>query len=175
MQVSLKGAHMAKAKWRSYEEVATFLLNECASHLGLERVEGKQDLHGTTGNEYAIDGKGVREGSEAFVIIECRRHTKSRQKQEHLAALAYRIKDTGTDGGIIVTPLPLQKGAARIAAREGITPVILNANATRHEYVLSFLSKLFAGVRDTARLTETVVVVETNGETGRIRTFGDGT
>lgn len=33
-------------RWKSYEEVATYLLNQFAEHFGLERVEAKQDVVG---------------------------------------------------------------------------------------------------------------------------------
>jgi hypothetical protein len=82
--------------------VATYLLNQCAREFGLSKVERKQKvlgLHSQT--EWEIDAKGVREGSEGFVIIECRRYTTSRQNQDRIGSLAYRILDTGAQGGII--------------------------------------------------------------------------
>jgi len=165
---------MTESRWQSYEEVATFLLNELASELGLDRVEGKQRLPGLrSGTSWVIDGKGVRAGNEALIIVECRRHTTSRQKQEHLGALSYRILDTGAAGGIIVTPLGLQDGAAKIASAEGITPVLLSADATRTDYILGFLKKLFAGVSDRVTVTEKVLVVERNVHTGRTVRIGD--
>ena len=63
--------------------VAAFLLNEFADHLGLERVEGKQDVPGqVSGTTWEIDGKGLKADGEAFIIIECRRYTDSRPNQE---------------------------------------------------------------------------------------------
>lgn len=47
--------------WRTYEEVAVYLLNQFADALGLERVEGKQKIGGNiTTAEWEIDGKGVK-------------------------------------------------------------------------------------------------------------------
>jgi hypothetical protein len=69
-------------KWQSYEEVATYLLNQCAQEFGLSKVEGKQTIPGLRSDtEWEIDAKGVKEGNEGFVIIECRRYTTSRQSQ----------------------------------------------------------------------------------------------
>ena len=117
--------------FETYEQVAAFLLNEFADHLGLERVEGKQDVPGlVSGTTWEIDGKGLKADGEAFIIIECRRYTDSRPNQEALGALAYRIRDTGAAGGIIVTPLGIQEGAAKIACAEGIVSVRLDPTST---------------------------------------------
>ena len=61
--------------WKTYEEVAAYLLNQFASEFGLERVEGKQLVPGQrSGTKYKIDAKGVVDGGEAFIIVECRRY-----------------------------------------------------------------------------------------------------
>jgi hypothetical protein len=57
--------------WRSYEDVAVYLLDQIASKLDLDRVEDKQKVIGKrSGTEREIDGKGVKVGNEGFVIIE---------------------------------------------------------------------------------------------------------
>jgi len=146
--------------WKSYEEVATYLLNNFANYFGLTRVEGKQKLPGMrSGTSYEIDAKGIRYGqNEGFIIVECRRYTNSRQNQENIGALAYRIIDTGAAGGIIVSPLGLQKGAAKVADNEHIIEVCLNATCTSEEFVMKFLDKLMIGIRDGVTLGETIVV-----------------
>jgi hypothetical protein len=106
--------------WRSYEEVAQHLLGQIAEQFGLGRVEGKQIVSGTSGASWEIDAKGVAQTGEGFVIIECRRHTKQGVSQEQIGGLAFRIQDTGAEGGIIVSPLPLQSGAKLVAESEGI-------------------------------------------------------
>ena len=158
---------MTDHKWKSYQEVAAHLLNQMAAHFDLERVEGTQDLAGLrSGTSYTIDAKGVRVGSEAFVLIECRCYTTSKQKQEHLAALAYRIIDTGAAGGIIVSPLGLQEGATRIADAEHIISVQLSEDSTTTEYVLAFLNKLVAAVTDDAHVEDSAVAVLRDVVTG---------
>ena len=136
-----------KQKWRTYEEVAKYLLNRFANQFGLTEVEGKQEIAGfRSGTTWKIDAKGVREGNEGFVIVECRRYMTSKQSQEKLASLAYRILDTGADGGIIVSPLGIQQSAAKIAGSENILNVRIDANSTPSEFVMHFLNKLMVGV-----------------------------
>jgi len=146
--------------WQSYQEVAAYLLNHFAKEFGLTRVEGKQTVHGfKSGTDWEIDAKGVREGpNQGFVIIECRRYTSSRQNQEKLGSLAYRILDTGASGGVIVSVLGLQEGAAKIRAAEDIIDVQLNANCTPDEFALKFLNRLMIGVKETAKLGEAAVL-----------------
>ena len=139
--------------WKSYEEVSAYLLDRCASEFSFARVEGKQKVNGyRSGTEWEIDAKGVREGDEGFVIIECRRRTKSKQKQEDVGALAYRISDTGASGGIIVSPLGLQEGAKKVAQAENIIEVQLDPNSTPQEFSMRFLNKLMVGIHENIAL-----------------------
>lgn len=145
--------------WRSYEEVATYLLAQNAKEFGLERVEGKQIIQGQrSGTSWEIEEKGIREGNEGFIIIECRRYTASKQTQEKLGGLAYRIIDTGAAGGIIVSPLGIQEGAAKIAASENIINVQLDANSTATDFVMKFLNKVMVGLSDRVVLSDVVSI-----------------
>ncbi|WP_417915997.1 restriction endonuclease [Candidatus Electronema sp. JC] len=135
-----------KKSWQTYEEVVTYLLNKFAEHFGLECVEGKQHVPGTCGTDWEIDAKGVAKNGDGFLIVECRRYTTSRLDQESVAGLAFRIQDTGAQGGFVVTPLDLQEGAKKVAAHENIHHVILDPNSTTNQYVLRFLKKVFVGV-----------------------------
>lgn len=129
-----------------YEQVAAFLLNEFAAHFGLERVEGKQIVQGSrSGTNWEIDGKGIRSPDDAIIIVECRRYQASRPSQEQLAAIAYRIEDIGAVGGIIVTPIGIQKGAKKVALAEKIISVHLDSESTTSDYVLQFLKKVMIG------------------------------
>jgi hypothetical protein len=151
-------------KWETYEEVAVFLLNQLATTLGLEYVEGKQEVRGNrSGTTWEIDGKGVKTEGEGFVIIECRRYTKSKQNQEQVAAVAYRIQDTGAKGGIIVSPLGIQEGAAKVANSENIQTVHMDENSTRTEYVFGFLNRVFIGLSDTIQVTDELIVEKIEG------------
>lgn len=145
--------------WKSYEEVAAYLLDQNAHEFGLKRVEGKQTIHGRrSGTSWKIDAKGIREGNEGFVIIECKRYTTSKLNQEKLGGLAWRIKDTGTDGGIIVSPLGIQKGAAKIATSENILNVQLDANSTPTVFAMKFLNKLMIGIEERVRLGDSASI-----------------
>ena len=146
-------------KWESYEQVATYLLNQFASEFGLERVEGKQNVVGLrSGTPWEIDAKGFRHGGSGFVIVECRRYTTSKQNQGKVGGLAYTIIDTGAEGGIIVSPLGLQEGAERVAVAENIVNVQLNEDSTQHEYLLRFLSKIMIGRQDTISFKDSLEI-----------------
>ena len=137
---------MTSKEWRTYEEVAQYLLGQFADHFGLGHVEGKQLVPGASGTNWEIDAKGVKSDGGGIVLIECRRHTTSKLSQEQLAGIAYRINDTGAQGGITVSPLDLQRGAKQVAAHENIVHVILDPKSTTMEYVMKFLDKLFVGL-----------------------------
>ena len=138
---------MHSSKWQCYEQVAAYLLNQFADTFGLKTVEGKQKVAGLrSGTNWEIDAKGFYQDGSGFVIVECRRYTKSKQNQERVGSLAYRISDTGAKGGIIVSPLGLQEGAERVAKAENILNVQLHEGSTRTEYVLRFLNQIMVGV-----------------------------
>ncbi len=137
---------MASKEWRTYEEVAEYLLEQFASHFGLGHVEGKQVVPEASGTSWEIDAKGIKADGGGIVLIECRRHTRSKLSQEQLSGLAFRIIDTGAQGGITVSPLDLQKGAKLVAANANIVHVILDPKSTTTEYVMKFLNNVFVGL-----------------------------
>lgn len=137
-------------KWKSYEEVSSYLLNQFAHKFDLSFFEDKQKIKGKrSGCEWEIDAKGVNEGSNIFLVVECRRYTNSRQSQEKIGALAYKIMDTGASGGIIVSPLGIQKGGKKIAQSENVIDVILDENSTTENYIMRFLNETIVGITDT--------------------------
>ncbi|WP_417762793.1 restriction endonuclease [Shewanella sp.] len=140
---------MSQAQWETYEEVAVYLLNQFSENFELEGFSGKETISGNrSGTSWEIDGKGFSEGNDRFVIVECRRYTTSRQSQEKIGALAYRIIDAGASGGIIVSPLGLQSGAEKVAQAENITSVKLTPESTTQEYMLEFLNNICIGIVD---------------------------
>lgn len=90
--------------------------------------------------------RGVLKTGEGFFIIECRRKPKRRLPQAHVGGLAFRIKDTGAAGGIIVSPLLLQRGARLVAASEVIHKVELSPESTTTDFVFRFLEHTLHGV-----------------------------
>lgn len=146
---------MTNARWKDYEAVAAHLLNQFSEHFNLARVEGKQVVHGNrSSTNWTIDAKGVVEGSDAFVIVECRRHTTSKQDQEQLAGLAYRIMDTEAEGGILVSPMGFQSGAAKVANSERIVYVELHPDSTVEEFSMRFLNQLFLGMHERCSVSD---------------------
>ena len=133
--------------WERYEQTAQYLLNEFATHFGLGSVEGKQIVPGESGTRWEIDAKGVKDGGEVFLIVECRRR-QSRLPQKEVAALLYSIKDTGAQGGILVTPAKLQRGAQKIVEHESIYHVVLDQESTTENYVIAFLDKVIMGFHE---------------------------
>lgn len=149
------GVVMTDKAWRTYEEVATYLLDINAKEFGLNRVEAKQSLSGKrSGTSWVVDAKGINENGTGIVIVECRRYTMSRQNQEKMGALAYRIIDTGASGGIIVSPMGLQPGAEKVASSEGILEVMLDADSTPQEFAMRFLNKLMVGIQETISVSD---------------------
>ena len=137
---------MAIRKWEKYEEVAAYLLNQFAQQFGVGKFEGKQIVAGESGTEWEIDAKGCTSGGSSFIVVECKRHTKTGISQAITAGLAWSIEDTGATGGILVSPIGLQEGAKKVATKSGIIEVILNQDSTTTDYVLKFLNKVCMGV-----------------------------
>ena len=144
---------LATKKWKSYEDVAQYLLNQFAEYFGLGTVEGKRIIPGQSGTNWKIDAKGLKTDGGGFLIIECRRYTTSRLSQESIGAIAYRIKDTGAEGGIVVSPFEFQKGAKKVAKHEGMQHVVLDPKSTTTDYMLKFLNKIFLGISETVTVS----------------------
>jgi hypothetical protein len=137
---------MSDQTWKTYEEVATYLLNQFATQFGVGRFDGKQLVAGESGTRWEIDAKGFTEDESHFIIVECKRYTHRGVPQDIVAALAWRIRDTGAAGGILVSPVGLQSGARLVAEKTGIIEVKMTSNSTTTDYVLSFLNRVCAGV-----------------------------
>jgi hypothetical protein len=163
----------SRKRWLEYERAAADILHRLREQFGFSAVERKQSVPGlVSGTNWVLDAKGVTEESDAFVIIECRRYTTSKLKQEDLGALAFRIQDTGAERGIVISPLGLQEGAQRVAASANILSVELNADATPQEFALSFLGNLFVGLRGVearGEVGDVTVVIENNNSAGKNR------
>jgi hypothetical protein len=145
---------MTEKRWETYEQVAQYLLDKFCDKFGLERVEGKQKLRGTSGTNWEIDAKGIRQGGMGFLIVECRRYTTSKLVQKDVGSLCWSITETGANGGIIVSPFDLQKGAKMVASAANVKHVTLDPGSTTKEYVMRFLDDIFAGLHDTLTPTD---------------------
>lgn len=144
--------------WETYENVARYVLLQIGKRFGLAHVEGKQKLAGRkSGTYWEIDAKGICEGNGAILLVECRRYERP-LNQEAVAAVAYRIEDTGADAGIIVSPFPLQKGAAKVAAASRIEHVQLRPESTREQWIAQIGKVVHIGYTMTMRSTVSVEV-----------------
>lgn len=142
--------------WFIYEKAARRVLTDLRQDLGISAVEGKQSLDGLSGTTWELDARAWREGSDGFLVVEVRRHTTAGLKQEDLASVAYRIKDVGGSGGIVVSPLPLQKGARIVAVSADISHVVLSPESTTESYLAEFMGRRFVGasVNDSIQVTD---------------------
>lgn len=156
----------SRQSWKSYEDAARYFLNHFRHEFGLERVDPKQRIAGRSGTFWEIDAKGIREGDNAAImLVECRQHRSKRLNQEAIGGLAYRIIDTGALGGIVVSPLPLQDGAKKVADAGNIVHVQLGPDSTPESFVISFFNKIFVGIADRVTISDHVsaVLVDKDG------------
>lgn len=149
---------MHEKRWETYEEVATFLLNRLSEHFGVGRFEGKQIVSGSSGTMWEIDAKGCSDGGGRLIVVECKRHISKGVNQAIAGALAWTMHEVGADGGILVSPLGLQEGAKRVAAKAKIIEVVLDQNSTTTDYMLSFLNQIHVGFSETAQIRDHWVV-----------------
>ena len=149
---------MTEKRWKTYEEVAAYLLNQFAEHFGVGRFEGKQVVPGASGTDWELDAKGVAENGSRIVVVECKRHTKAGISQAITGALAFTMQDTGAHGGILVSPLGLQTGAKKVAASANIVEVTLTPDSTTTDYVLQFLNRIHVGFSEMVHITEELTI-----------------
>lgn len=144
--------------WLRYEVAACSILEQIGNALGIATVEGKQLLDGKSGTDWEIDARAFQEDGANFLVVEVRRYTTSSLKQEDIAALAYRIGDVGAAGGIVVSPLPLQSGAALVAKAAGIEHVRLTPDSTATDYLAEYMGRRFMGVSIVEKVTATDIM-----------------
>lgn len=164
---------MAKKCWETYEEVATYLLGQFAEHFGVGRFEGKQVVSGESGTEWEIDAKGCTADGGSFIVVECKRHTKTGISQKITSALVWSIQDTGASGGILISPIGLQEGVKKVAAKASIVEVVLDQNSTTTDYLLKFLNRICVGLSDAMTFTETLTFTIKDKDGNVIKTGGN--
>lgn len=159
----------AKA-WQTYEEAAAHMLGQLSDRVGIKEVKGKRIVRGlVSGTDWEIDAQATRISDGALLLIECRRKTTSRINQEAMAAIAYRIRDAGAGGAITVSPYPLQKGARKVAAAEGVQHVILRPDSTPDSWCGEIAGIIQLGFTDrvSASISESLHIVVRN-EAGEV-------
>jgi Restriction endonuclease len=140
--------HVEQKKWEVYEQSSRNALRTVVSHFGLDKVAGKQRLPGKSGTVWEIDAKVQRSSDGKFFIVECRRYPEDRLKQEAIAGLAYKMKDVGASGALVVTPKGLQKGAAKIAAFEKIHLIKVSSESTIDRFMWEFRNIVGHGITE---------------------------
>lgn len=159
---------MAKKKndptWMSYENIAAFVLNQCAKEFGLSRVEGKQRVAGKTGTDWQVDARGWSEGDTAHFLVECKKHETAAISQALTASLAYQIQDTDAEGGFLVSPHGLQSGAKIVAAANNIHEIKLDPKSSTAAYFGDWLGKLRLGFMEGVKVqfSEHLLIKEIN-------------
>jgi len=125
---------MSDERWEIYEKIAQQAVRAFSDLLGISVVEGKQRLLGKSGTSWVVDAKAERLGG-GFFVLEFKSGISSGLSQIEMAGIAFAIKDTDANGGILVSVLPPQKGAKLIAQHEGIRFVFLPQESTLEEFV----------------------------------------
>ena len=156
--------------WRTYELAAQAMVQTLSGRLKLRGVEGKQRHRGKrSGTRWEIDAKAIDTGDGRIIVVEVRRHTRSRLDQEAVGGVAYRIRDLEAGGAIVVSPLPLQKGAAMVAKAENIRHIQMSPESTPEQWFATFEDLLHAGFVDTVATTMTeTLTITIKDETGRV-------
>ncbi|MBI1177815.1 hypothetical protein GC207_10295 [bacterium] len=139
--------------WAIYENASRKALKGIISEFGLDTVDGKQELNGKSGACWEIDAKAISSTTGRFFIVECRRRLKKGLDQEAIAALAYRSKDTGASGALVVTPKGLQRGARTVAKFENIHLIKVSAESTIDQFLWEFRDIVGGGVNERAGLS----------------------
>lgn len=149
--------HVDQKKWEVYEQASRNALRTVMSQFGLDTVEVKQDLRGKSGAVWEIDAKAVRLSDGTFFIVECRRYPRRRLKQEAIGGIAYKMKDTGASGALVVSPTGLQKGADKIAAFENIHFIRVSSESTIDQFVCEFRNIVSVGITESSSLSVSLI------------------
>lgn len=134
--------------WKTYEEIAALVLNQCAAEFGIKRVEGKQKVAAKSGATFEVDARAWTAGNAAHLLVECKKHENTGISQAITSALAWQILDTDAEGGFLVSPNGLQAGAKFVAAAANIHEIKLDPASTASAWFGEWLGKLRAGFTD---------------------------
>ncbi|TPQ32022.1 hypothetical protein [Cupriavidus pinatubonensis] len=139
--------------WKTYEEIAALVLNQCAAEFGIDRVEGKQKVVAKSGATFEVDARAWTEGNAAHLLVECKKHENTGISQAITSALAWQIIDTDAEGGFMVSPNGLQAGAKFVAAAANIHEIKLDPASTASAWFGEWLGKLRAGFTDNVNVS----------------------
>jgi hypothetical protein len=155
--------------YEDYERVTAQILKNLRDELGIETVNQKTVVPGQSGTSWKCDVTCYKTGTQKLVIVECRKY-RSKIKQEDMGGFAYRVEDAGATEGLMVTPIGYQQGAQLVANSAKIGMATLNPEATEYEYALQIAKKLFIGIMDQVRFSDSCTVERRCGKCKQVLT-----
>ena len=139
-----------KPAWEVFEGVVRSIISRHRDFFGLDTVEpGVTAVLGKSGYTWNIDVAATKSGSQRTVIFEVRRRMRNVEPEE-MAAIAYKIQDTDSEKGYVVTKLDRGPsiGADLIATFEQIEHIEVAEDSTPESYLMKSLKTWFVGVSD---------------------------
>lgn len=138
--------------WKTYEEIAAFVLNQCAAEFGIERVEGKQGVAGKSGTDWEVDARAWTVGNSTHLLVECKKFSNTAISQAITGSLAFQIQDTEAEGGFLVSPKGFQSGAKKVAAAANIREIKLDPRSTESAWFGEWLGRKRVGFTDEVKI-----------------------
>lgn len=132
-------------KWAAYEEAAKRIVSNLRTLLGVVHVGDKQRLPGIDGATYELDAVAWTDDAGSFLLIEAKRHKRG-LTQDTINSVIYKFIKVGASGAIVVTPMPLQRGAKKAADFDHVIHIKLSADSTPEDYLAEYMGKRFLGV-----------------------------
>lgn len=140
-------------KWVAYEEAAQRVVSDMRALLGVVHVGDKQILSGVDGATYELDAVAWTDDAGSFLLIEAKRHNRG-LTQDTINSIIYKFIKVGAGGAIVVTPMPLQRGAKKAADFDHVIHIKLSADSTPVDYLAEYMGKRFLG----ASISDTLIV-----------------
>jgi len=139
-----------KPQWKVFEDTVRSIIGRHRDFFELGSVEsGVTKVRGKSGYEWNIDVAATKSASQGTVIFEVRRR-KRNVVPEEIAALVYKIQDTSSEKGYIVTKLDRgpSSGADLIAGFENIEHIQVSEDSTPEYSLMKCLERWFVDLTD---------------------------
>lgn len=139
-----------KPRWKVFEDTVRSIISRHPDFFELESVEpGVTKIRGKSGYEWNIDVAATKSVSRGTVIFEVRRR-KRNVVPEEMAALVYKIHDTDSEKGYLVTKLDRGPscGAEIIAGFEHVEHIEVSEDSTPESSLMKYLEHWFVDLAD---------------------------
>jgi hypothetical protein len=139
-----------KPPWMVFEDTVRSIISRHCDFFKLDSVEsGVTRVRGKSGYEWNIDVAATKSVSQGTVIFEVRRR-KRNVVPEEIAALVYKIQDTSSEKGYLVTKLDRgpSSGADIIAEFEHIEHIQVSEDSTPEYSLMKCLERWFVDLAD---------------------------